>query len=275
MTLNKLSILQDLQHRIWLLTTPNSSLYLAPIPPNPGKILDIGTGTGVWAIEFAKNNPQSQVLGLDLSDIQAKEKPPNCTFRVGDAEEPLEAVIGNDKYDFIHSRMLIAGMRDWKRFFQQCYAALKPGGWLEVQEVIVEQKSNLPEPRDLQNAPFLRWSSAMVDAAALSGMDLGIPFQFKQMLGEAGFVDVDERVSEWHVGAWGKDDMEKRIGAMHAPNILEVVDGLCHPFLRGKGNWDPDDVEALNIEVREEFQTDLVSKEYSTPITFHWGRKPL
>ena len=29
-------------------------LNLAPIPPNPQRILDIGTGTGIWAIEMGE-----------------------------------------------------------------------------------------------------------------------------------------------------------------------------------------------------------------------------
>ena len=32
-------------------------LNLAPIPPNPQRILDIGTGTGVWAIEMGVAAP--------------------------------------------------------------------------------------------------------------------------------------------------------------------------------------------------------------------------
>jgi ubiquinone/menaquinone biosynthesis C-methylase UbiE len=40
----------DLQHQLWLLTLYDE-LYLSPIK-NPQNVLDIGTGTGIWAIEF-------------------------------------------------------------------------------------------------------------------------------------------------------------------------------------------------------------------------------
>jgi ubiquinone/menaquinone biosynthesis C-methylase UbiE len=29
-------------------------LFLAPIKPNPQNVLDIGTGTGIWAIDFGQ-----------------------------------------------------------------------------------------------------------------------------------------------------------------------------------------------------------------------------
>lgn len=29
-------------------------LNLAPVPPNPQRILDIGTGTGIWAMEMGE-----------------------------------------------------------------------------------------------------------------------------------------------------------------------------------------------------------------------------
>ena len=37
--------------------TLGGKLNLAPIPPNPQRILDIGTGTGVWAIEMGVTAP--------------------------------------------------------------------------------------------------------------------------------------------------------------------------------------------------------------------------
>jgi len=48
--------LPDLQHHLFLLTL-SGNLYNAPIKDLPGgvhNVLDIGTGTGIWAIDFGK-----------------------------------------------------------------------------------------------------------------------------------------------------------------------------------------------------------------------------
>jgi cyclopropane fatty-acyl-phospholipid synthase-like methyltransferase len=44
-------------------------LHLAPIE-NPHRILDVGTGTGIWALDIAEQYPEAEVLGTDLSPIQ-------------------------------------------------------------------------------------------------------------------------------------------------------------------------------------------------------------
>jgi ubiquinone/menaquinone biosynthesis C-methylase UbiE len=45
--------LQDLQNHIWSLTL-QGKLHLAPLPEFPQRVLDIGCGTGIWAIDFGK-----------------------------------------------------------------------------------------------------------------------------------------------------------------------------------------------------------------------------
>ncbi|XMA16071.1 hypothetical protein WAI453_008862 [Rhynchosporium graminicola] len=55
---------QDFIHHIYRLIL-DSRLGLAPIV-YPRYVLDIATGTGIWAIEFAKEHPDTLVYGTDL-----------------------------------------------------------------------------------------------------------------------------------------------------------------------------------------------------------------
>lgn len=43
----------DLVHHIYRLLL-GGRLHLAPIKPNPQRVLDLGTGTGIWAMDFAE-----------------------------------------------------------------------------------------------------------------------------------------------------------------------------------------------------------------------------
>lgn len=48
-----LRIETDLQHHLFLLTL-DGRLSLAPIGNNLQNVLDVGTGTGIWALDFGK-----------------------------------------------------------------------------------------------------------------------------------------------------------------------------------------------------------------------------
>ena len=115
--------------------TLDNALYRAPIDANPTAVLDVGTGSGIWASDFAEQHPDCQVLGIDLSPVKPnKATPANCTFRIQDAEKPWQ--LGDiGPFDMIHSRMILVGMRDWRSYIAKCYEHLKPGGWIELHEL--------------------------------------------------------------------------------------------------------------------------------------------
>ncbi len=59
----------DMEHEKYFLLL-DEKRYLAPIGPNPQQILDLGTGTGIWAMDIADQFPSAQVLGIDIAPIQ-------------------------------------------------------------------------------------------------------------------------------------------------------------------------------------------------------------
>jgi Methyltransferase domain len=95
----------DLQHIVWSISL-NGRLFLAPLPTEMERALDLGTGTGKWAIEFADKHPAVQVIGTDLSPIQPTTVPPNCCFIVDNIEDEW---VFRESFDYIHGRMLLLG----------------------------------------------------------------------------------------------------------------------------------------------------------------------
>ena len=72
-------------HQLYL-SLLSSRLTMAPIPPSVTHILDIGTGTGEWAINMAENFQSAEVIGIDISAIQPKAVPSNVYFEIDDAQ---------------------------------------------------------------------------------------------------------------------------------------------------------------------------------------------
>ncbi len=122
----------DIAHHLFLLTF-GGKLHLAPVASPLQNVLDIGTGTGIWAIDMADEHPESQVIGVDLSPIQPLWVPPNCKFEIDDADS-VDWTWPENSFDFIHVRSLFGCISSWPNFYKECLRVLKPGGWLEQSE---------------------------------------------------------------------------------------------------------------------------------------------
>ena len=181
----------DLHHHIFRLTL-GGPLIRAPIPPDPQRVLDLGTGTGIWAMDFADEYPSAVVIGNDLSPIQPTWVPVNCKFVVDDMENDW-LYRPQEKFDFIHGRGLCGSIRDWDRLYGQISQHLKPGGWLEMQEYEAWVKSD--DDPDLLNAPsVLQWQQLVDEATIIFGKRLNVAHTVKQRFIDAGFEDVREDV---------------------------------------------------------------------------------
>lgn len=252
---------EDTQHNIWLLTL-EGALYRAPIPKSLVSVLDVGTGSGIWALDFADQHPGCRVLGIDLSPIKPNRAvPQNCTFRVHNAEEEWD--FGDFRpFDLIHSRFLVMGMRDWRGYFQKCFDNLKPGGWVEVHEVQFPMKSANPStPAD---APFLRWGNVIYEGLAKGGIDSGAANAFPQYLKEVGFEDIVEEMIPWAVAPWPEDEKGRKIGQMEADNLHNGMEGMTFGVLTKNLGWTREEVDDFVAEIRKDMYD--TKKKYSISV---------
>lgn len=107
-----------MQHRAGFLALGKRN-YFAPLS-NPQHILELGTGTGIWAVEMADKFPDANVIGVDLSPIQPNWNPPNLKFEIDDVE--AEWTYPENHFDLIFSKIMLAGsISDYRKYFQQAY----------------------------------------------------------------------------------------------------------------------------------------------------------
>ncbi|KAJ6120170.1 hypothetical protein N7523_004450 [Penicillium sp. IBT 18751x] len=181
---------QDLLHHVRNLAL-NGALFRAPIGKSIQRALDIGTGTGIWAIDFADSFPSAEVIGTDLSPIQPSWVPPNLQFLVDDAESPWLYSAGRP-FDFIHARDLGGAIANWPRLLRQAYEHLHPGGWIELQEFEVTLRS---DDESLRLAPTLcEFLGQLHEASEAFHRPMNIAEGHRQRLMEAGFEDVRDEV---------------------------------------------------------------------------------
>ncbi|KAF2490796.1 S-adenosyl-L-methionine-dependent methyltransferase [Lophium mytilinum] len=239
----------DLQHHAFRLTL-DGALYRAPISKNVQNVLDVGCGTGIWAIEFAEEHPSAKVLGTDLSPIQPTDVPPNCSFLIDDADSEW---LFREPFDFIHSRAMIAAFKDWPRYIEQAYANLKPGGYLEIQDFYFPCCCSDPSINST-NSPLMQWAELLVSAGAKIGIDMLLPGHLGETLKAAGFTEIHSKHYKWPVGPWAKGDKNKLLGRFAKEDLMDWLPSSALGMFTRVHGWTREEVEVFLASVRRELK---------------------
>ncbi|KAL2360186.1 hypothetical protein RJZ56_006958 [Blastomyces dermatitidis] len=254
----------DLNHHIYR-TLLGGALYLAPVPDNVRRVLDLGTGTGIWAIDFADGHPVAEVIGNDLSPIQPTWTPPNCRFEVDDFEATWSYA---QPFDFIHAREMEGMIKDHDRLFQQAHKFLNPNGWLEMQsiEVNIFGDETLKKAQDL-----VRWRNLLIEASEKFGKSMSTASTWEDRMNKAGFKNVkaEERILPF--SPWPKDEKLKELGRYHQLQIFQALGAYSYaPLIRVLG-WKPEEVEILLAGVRRDLKDRSI--HFYTKVHFVYGQK--
>ncbi|KAF9869752.1 methyltransferase domain-containing protein [Colletotrichum karsti] len=243
---------ENMKHHM-IVALCDNKLHNAPIK-DPKKVLDIGTGTGIWAIEMGDTYPEADVEGIDLSPIQPPFVPTNVHFTVDDVE--AEWLHPESSVDYIHLRHMYPSIKNWPKLLEQAYRALKPGGWLELQDIVPECKCDDDTiPPGSEYAPA-RMMELIKEGVATFGVDLRAGKSHMERMEKAGFRNLVHDAKKVPIGTWPKDAHLKSIGSYARAVIYDGLHGnTIGPLTRGLG-WTPMEVEVFLIQCRKEMMDD-------------------
>jgi SAM-dependent methyltransferase len=227
----------------------DDQLYEAPID-SPSDILDVGTGTGIWAIDMADSFPAAEVVGFDISPIQPTWVPPNCRFDIDDAQ--LEWTYRPASFDFVHIRALYGSISDWGELYRQAFRVLRPGGYLENLEFTILLRSDDPAVQADPNHIFKQWADVFYEAADRMGktIRIGTEGRMKRHMEEAGFVDVVVNEYKLPCGGWSEDEREKVIGTYNLAFMEESLEGFALFLLVEIMGWEYSEVQVFLARMR-------------------------
>ncbi|CAG9996569.1 unnamed protein product [Clonostachys byssicola] len=241
---------------------------LTTIPlDNPKHILDVGTGTGEWAIKMAELFPQCEVMGTDIAAIaETQSIPMNVFFEIEDAEDWDRST---NLYDMIHLRSMDGAFKDWRYIYDHAFASLKPGGWIEVLDVDGDVADAFPA-----DSTFRLMCRELDIAAEKSGRRRGIHHLNPDLLMEAGFVEVGrtEYSLPIHVA-------EESAGKIWLISCLDAMEACCLRLLTEQLGWDPDKCKAAcevaAREIADMAKDPETSRNLVVKMCVLVGRKPL
>lgn len=229
----------DFQH--YMLRYALRGNFAAPVA-SPASILDVGSGTGRWAMELATYFPDTNVVATDIvtppeethpSVVGQEKRPQNYTFVPGNVLNGLSFADGS--FDFVHMRLLIFAIPEsaWPQVVNELIRVTRPGGWIELVETGPQQNGG--PAMDM----IVQW---ITEASMRRGVNPLIGPRIADYL--AGAANVSRRDIALPVGEYGG-----RIGKMAETDIFGVMGGV-KPLVTSQGIASDDAYTAALAQAR-------------------------
>lgn len=260
-----------MDQQFWLIkAAQGGQLFLAPVK-NPNTILDVGTGTGVWAFSVADHMfPNARITGIDLSPIQPREVPVNVVFEQQDCTD-LDWCRPLGSFDFIYAQSLFGSLQDYAQYLITARKYLTPGkGWIEcceVDPIPYTDDNTIPAEWGLS-----KWSKWIVYATQEAGRPLRIAHNVRKWMVEAGYVDIEEVIIKIPIGSWPANTQLKKLGKLFSALISDTLAAASYKTFNEVLGWSREEIEIFLADTRKSMETRKVHSYYKCHTVY--GRRP-
>ncbi|KAL7808474.1 S-adenosyl-L-methionine-dependent methyltransferase [Trichoderma aethiopicum] len=224
-------------------------LFYSNIGGHPQKIIDIGTGIGIWPIDVADQHPSASVIGTDLSPIQPSWVPINVRMFIEDSEEP-EWLHGSE-FDLVHFRQMTDVLRDLKGLLTKIYPHVKNGGWVEFHELMTEIRCDDGTMKD--DDPLRVFLDTVKDGLRVYGINILAITDIEQILRETGFSNVHCITKKVPISTWPRDKTLRALGVFMKTTINDSLGAMAAKPLAAL-NLSPEQRVAMLEAARESLE---------------------
>jgi SAM-dependent methyltransferase len=233
---------------------PTSTRHLSDLGVHEGwRCLEVGGGGGSLVRWLAGRGAQVVAVDIDTTYLDRIDLPNVVVRRCDVVVDELE----RGGFDLAHCRLLLMHLAEPERVLQKMMAALRPGGWLCVEEWSVDDPVCDPAHPSAEDA--LRLLRKMSQCYASTGINIGFGCDLPWLVQRLGLEDVrGEAVSTFASGA----HPVRRMGSLGVKLLRER--------LVTSGFENDEEIDAL-LAILED--RSLLSR--SASLVSVWGRKPL
>ncbi|KAA1478288.1 S-adenosyl-L-methionine-dependent methyltransferase [Dentipellis sp. KUC8613] len=239
----------------------HGELCTAPLE-DPHNILDLGAGSGAWAIHAANTYPAAQVTAADISPMPARPYPPNVQTIQLNLLLPL--TLPEESYDIIHLRLVLFHLPNPQTVLTRITRLLAPAGHLLIEDLCLPQH----DPATLGPAQAL-YDSVCRTYMAQHALVADTGARVGAYMRETGvFARVEEREVALVLNPLTDDPDTRELAAVMRRTVLDAMTGRLAPELVALGLSD-----AVKAAWRAEMTDGTEAHRWVTPLYFVWGRK--